>query len=619
MRSDLLPYYERELTYLRQIAAEFAQKYPKIAGRLLLETDRCEDPHVERLIEAFAFLAGRIQRKIDDEFPEITESFLSTLWPHYLAPIPSMSIVQFGLDPEQAKLQTGHTIPAGSALSSRPVDGTPCRFRTAYPVTIWPVEVAAAKFEAPALSIVQGRNVQSVLKLEIRVQGGARLSELRRKSGENETQPLERIRFYLQGEGPLVYGLYELLFNSVVQVELRSGSGKKGPAPIVLDPACLSPVGFGRDEGVLPYTDRSFMGYRLLQEYFTFPEKYLFFDLCNLDRAAAAGFGDQLEVLLYLNRAFELERGVTPQTFRLNCTPIVNLFRQIAEPIQITQAKTEYHIMPDVRRQLATEVYSVESVANSAPNLERPVYYQPFYSYKHGLDRETQRTFWHVMRRESERKDDNGTEMHLSLVDLDFNPSVPDAEIVTVITTCTNRDLPGRLPFGAAEGDFHLEGPGIYSSIRCLRKPTATLRPPFRRGAQWRLISHLALNYLSLLESEGKSEPEAFQEMLRLYDFSDSSATRRQVAGVVGIKARRVFRSVGSMLTGAVVRGLEITIDFDEQQYVGSGVFLFASVLERFLALYASINSFTELVATTRQREGILKRWAPRAGEKIVV
>jgi len=405
----------------------------------------------------------------------------------------------------------------------------------------------------------------------------------------------------------------------VVQVELRASGVKKGPAPVLLRPDCILPVGFSRDEGALPYTDRSFMGYRLLQEYFSFPEKFLFFDVGELDRAARAGFGNQFDILIYLNREFSLERAVAPHTFRLNCTPIINLYRQVAEPIQVTGTRTEYHVVPDVRRQLATEIYSVDAVANAAPHLDKPVYYQPFYSYKHGLDRDTLRLFWHATRRESERKDDEGTEIYLSLVDLDFNPAVPDAEILTITTTCTNRDLPGRLPFGAPEGDFHLEGPGIYTSIRCLRKPTPTLRPPMRRGAQWRLISHLALNYLSLLESEGKNGPEAFQEILKLYDITDSSATRRQIAGIVGIGARRVFRSVGSMLTGAVVRGLEITVDFDEQQYVGSGVFLFASVLERFMALYASINSFSELVATTRQREGILKRWPPRAGEQIVL
>jgi len=620
MRSELLPYYERELTFIRQIAAEFAEKYPKIAGRLAIEPDKCEDPHVERLIEAFAFLAARIQRKIDDEFPEITESFLGILWPHYLAPIPSMSIVEFSLDPEQAKLQTGHTIAAESVLSSKPVEGTPCRFRTCYPVTIWPVEVSAARFEPPAFAKVQGGSVQSVLHIELRTQAGTKFPQLRQKlagNPDNDGRPLDALRFFLMGEGPVSYALYELLFNNVVQVELRAGMDRKGPVPVVLSGDCLHPVGFSRDEGMLPYTGRSFMGYRLLQEYFAFPEKFLFFDLCDLRKAAGAG--DKLDVLIYFNREFQYESAINAKTFRLNCAPIVNLFRQVAEPIQVTHTDTEYHLVPDVRKQLATEVYSVDSVVNAAPQLEKPIAYQPFYSYKHGFDRNTQKTFWHAHRRESERKDDNGTEVYLSLVDLDFNPSRPDAEILTVIATCTNRDLPGRLPFGSTGGDFQLEGPGIYSSIRCLRKPTPTLRLPQRRGAQWRLISHLAANYLSLLESESDGSPEALQEILRLYDFADSMVTRRQIAGIVGINSKRAFRMIGSIVTGAPVRGVEISLEFDEQMFVGSGVFLFASVIEHFLALYASINSFTQLVASTRQREGILKRWPPRAGDQIIL
>lgn len=619
MRSDLLPYYERELSFLRQIAAEFAERYPKIAGRLAIEPDKCDDPHVERLIQAFAFLAARIQRKIDDEFPEITESFLGILWPHYLAPIPSMSIVQFSLDPEQAKLQTGHTIPAESVLSSRPVEGTPCRFRTCYPVTIWPVDLLSARFEPPAVAKVQGGSVQSVLHLELRTQAGVKFSQLRQKLENNQELPLDSLRFFLMGEGPVVYALYELLFNNVVQIELRPGSNRKGPEPITLSGSGLRQVGFSREEGLMPYADRSFMGYRLLQEYFSFPEKFLFFDLCELSRAVGAGFGEQLDILIYFNREFQHENAVNEKTFRLNCTPIVNLFRQVAEPIQVTHTQTEYRVVPDVRKQLATEVYSVDSVVNAAPQLEKPVSYQPFYSYKHGFDRKSQKTFWHANRRESERKDDNGTEVYLSLVDLDFNPSRPDAETLTVATTCTNRDLPGRLPFGGTGSDFQLEGPGLYSSIRCLRKPTSVLRLPQRRGAQWRLISHLAVNYLSLLESDSDGSPEALQEILRLYDFADSMVTRRQISGIVGINARRVFRTIGPVLAGAPVRGVEIKLEFDEQMFVGGGVFLFACVLEHFLALYASINSFTQLVASTRQREGVLKRWPPRAGDQIIL
>jgi type VI secretion system protein ImpG len=204
-------------------------------------------------------------------------------------------------------------------------------------------------------------------------------------------------------------------------------------------------------------------------------------------------------------------------------------------------------------------------------------------------------------------------------VDLDSNPATPDAEILSIETTCTNRDLPGKLPFGGAEGDFQLEGPGVYTAIRCLKKPTPTLRPPLRNGTQWRLISHLSLNYLSLAEREGGRSPEALQEILTLYDFSGSAATRRQIEGIIHVQARRVLRSIGSTLAASAVRGIEVSLEFDERQYVGSGVFLFASVLEQFLALYTSINSFSQTVISTRQREGILKRWPPRAGEKILL
>jgi type VI secretion system protein ImpG len=620
MSDDLLPYYEKELTFLRQMGAEFAEKYPKIASRLLLEAEKCEDPHVERLIEAFAFLAGRIHRKLDDELPEITESFLGVLYPHYLAPVPSMSIVQFALDAGQAKLQTGQTIKRGSILSSRPVDGSPCRFRTCYPITIWPVEVAAAGFEAPAGIGLQTQETRSILRLVLRTTSGLPFSALFEKVSETEERSFDRLRFYLQGEGQLVYALYELMFVNAVKVELRPGEAKrKGPAPIYLDPSCLRQVGFDREEGMLPYSDRSFLAYRLLQEYFTFPEKYHFLDLCELSKAVRAGYGDTIEVLIHFNREFSMEKGVNPQTFRLNCTPIVNLFRQVAEPIQLTHTQSEYRVVPDVSRQMAMEVYSIDSVSNTATYNEKPIPFQPFYSFKHAVNRESQRTFWYAHRRQSQRKEDAGTEVFLSLVDLDFNPSRPDVEAVTVIATCTNRDLPGRLPFGSAEGDFQLEGPGLFTSIRCLKKPTPTVRPPMRRATQWRLISHLSLNYLSLVEKEGETGPEALREILKLYDFTDSSATRRQIAGISKVAARRVFRSIPSPLGASFVRGVEVSIDLDEQQYVGSGAFLMAAVLERFLALYTSINSFVQLTHSVQQREGVIKRWPPRAGEQIVV
>lgn len=603
MHDELLTYFERELTFLRQMGAEFAAKYPKIAGRLLLEADKCEDPHVERLIQAFALLAARIHHKIDDEFPEITESILGVLYPHYLAPVPSMSIVQFVLDPDQGKLTSGHHIKRNAPLYSQPVGGVPCRFQTCYPVTLWPLEVVSVRSEAPDRYGPVSK-AAAAIRLELRCLGGATFAQL----------DLDQIRFFLSGESHLVYPLYELLLNNTCQVQLRPGAEKQGLQPIVLSSECLRPVGFGPDEGMLPYTPRSFLGYRLLQEYFSLPEKFLFVDLCGVERAVRAGFGERMEVVIFLDRLPRFEQPLRPEMFRLGCTPIVNLFDQIAEPIRVSHAQTEYRVLADVRRQTATEVYTIDTVTCASPDLEAPVHIAPFYSFKQAAA-ERQQAFWYASRRPSPRKGDTGTEVYLSLVDLKFRPAVPAAETVTVHTMCTNRDLPSKLPFGGDRGDFQLEGAAPLSRIRCLIKPSETLRPPLRRGAQWRLISHLTLNYLSVAEN-GR---EALQEILRLYDFSDSPVIQQQIAGISNVSSRRIVGRPPSMPWNGFCRGMEVTIEFDEQKYVGSGVFLLASVLERFLGLYASINSFTQLVAKIQQREEPLKQWPPRAGEQILL
>lgn len=604
MADELLTYYERELTFLRQMGAEFAAKYPKIATRLLLEADKCEDPHVERLLQGVAFLAARVHHKLDDEFPEITDALLSVLYPHYLAPIPSMGIVQFVLDPDQGKLTSGHRIERGATLYSQPVGGTPCRFRTCYPITLWPIEIASVRLDTPE-RLGPAPKATAVIRLELRCLGGTTFSDLE----------LKQLRFFLNGESSLVYSLYALLFNNTTQVQLRPAADQKGLQPITLSPRCLRPVGFGPDEGMLPYTPRSFLGYRLLQEYFSFPDKFLFFDLCELDRAAHDGYKDRMEIAIFLDKVPQLEQPITPGTFRLGCTPIINLFEQIAEPIRVSHTETEYRVIADVRRQDATEVYAVESVVSTSPELPEPINFQPFYSFKHASDRERQQAFWYATRRPSPRKGDTGTEVYLSLVDLNFKPTLPAVETLTVHATCTNRDLPGKLPFGGERGDFDLEGAAPLSRIRCLTKPTPTIRPPLRRGAQWRLLSHLSLNYLSICEG-GR---EALQEVLKLYDFADSAVIRQQIGGITNLTSRRVVGRPASMPWNGFCRGIEVTIEFDEEKYVGSGLFLFASVLEKFLGLYASLNSFSQLIATARQRKEPLKRWPPRAGDQILL
>ena len=302
-------------------------------------------------------------------------------------------------------------------------------------------------------------------------------------------------------------------------------------------------------------------------------------------------------------------------SFRLGCSPVINLFPQTSEPILLDQQKYEYPVVPNARRPLAMEVFSIDQVASLKPQEREIVEYYPFYSFRHSAQRDRKQTFWIANRRPSVRPNDDGTEIELSLVDLSFRPTRPATDALTVRTTCTNRELPSRLPFGNEAGDFELETGAPIKRIVALRKPTAPIRPPLGKAMQWRLISHLSLNYLSLV-SEG---PDALQEILKLYDFTGSASTGKTVEGITGLKSERRFARVVSEDGIAFARGTRVELELDEEQFVGGGVYLFASVIEYFLALYASLNSFSQLSAKVRQRREVLREWPPRAGRRILM
>ncbi|HUF05722.1 MAG TPA: type VI secretion system baseplate subunit TssF [Aridibacter sp.] len=629
MRDELLGYYERELVFLRKMGAEFGKKYPKIASRLLLDEEKIEDPHVERLIEAFAFLSGRIALKLDDELPEITESFINVLYPHYQAPIPSMAIAQLTYGSPNDKLTSVATLNRGSNLYSRPVDGTPCHFRTAYETLLFPVELEEAALESPAPTDGRGMYTDSTIRLALRCYGNSSLHEM--KVTETE-QPPRAIRFFLNGDPQLVFSLYEIILNHSTAIEFRAKEAPldnsdlqtitniqlKLPDPVVLTPDNIKPVGFDEHEALIPYTKRSFSGYRLLTEYFAFPYKFLFFDIQGIDQAIARKFGSHFEIHIKLKDVVPPASPVTADTFRLGCSPIVNLFEKTADPIYLNQQKYEYHLIPDVHRQMSTEVYSVDELVSTDPKTNTTREFSPFYSLRHTYGEEREKSFWYASRRQSQRPNDEGSEIFITFVDSEFNPRTPATEILTVKTTCTNRDLPAKLPFGGKESDFEVEGAALISRVRCLTKPTETIRPPQRKGAQWRLISHMNLNYLSLVNDEN-GIPEALREILQLYNYSDSSATRKQILGIKSVSTTPVIRRIGKRVGAGFVRGLETTLVFDEEEFVGSGMYLFASVLERFLGVYVSLNSFNQLVIESEQREGEIKRWRPRTGEQVLL
>jgi type VI secretion system protein ImpG len=675
-QSDLRSYYQRELTYLRRMGVEFARQYPKIASRLELGADQSADPHVERLIQAFAFLTARIQRQIESEFPEITTSLLNILYPHYLNPVPSMAIARFEVDPEQGQLTSGYRIEKHTPLFAQSREGLTCRFHTCYPVTLWPLEVIYAGFESTDefdfLDNVPG--VATVLRLKLMPQG-VPLQELE----------LRDLRFYLNGEWRMVNALYELLFCHLKDVALWDERNKKH---IPLPEGCVRPVGYGLEEEVLPYPDYAHPGYRLLQEYFAFPQKFMFFEIHGLGRTAELEIGNSeegvLDVLIMLDETPGDRIILDTDTFCPGCAPIINLFRKTAEPIRLDQTQSEYRLVPDMRQERTTEIHSILSVSAFPDPADATQSFEPFYSFNHQMAGSDHKAFWHARRQPMERADVTGSEMFISFLDLDFNPGVPPAQTIYAHTLCTNRDLAVQLPAGAR---LQIEEAAPLSRISCLTRPTPQLEPPLGGATAWRLISHLSLNYLSLsdrllfdmghryriyLENKNLSELErvfeengislsqdldiwekegewrihdkgerqqyvvrgeddhlkvyrygksleALREILGLYDFIDSPTTRKQIQGIVEMSTRRVVRRIGQEPWRGFCRGMEVALVFDEDLYAGGSAFLLASVLNHFFALYASVNSFTQVVVRSEAREGEWKRWPPMVGEQIVL
>lgn len=605
MSEDLISYYNRELVHVRRAAAEFAEANPKIAGRLRLSADSVEDPHVGRMVEAFAFLTARIRQKLDDDLPELSDTLLSVLYPHYVAPIPSMAIVQFAPQPD---LAGAYRVPAHTEIETEPVDGERCRFRTTQPVELWPVSVSGASLggrplAAPANPQAAGAVASLRLQLATTADGGfAKLAP-------------GRLRFFLRGGPQQVYPLYEAILNDTIGVALATGPGD--PNPILLGPDCLRPVGFERDEGMLPYSGRSFIGYRLLTEYFAFPEKFLFFDLVPPDGCRASGDGNQLEVFFYLRRSVPaLERSISAENFALGCAPVVNLFRQRAEPIALDHTTSEYRVVPDARRPNAMEVYQIDQVRATNADGDARVF-APFYSVDHSAERDESSAFWLAQRRAA-ADGRSGSETHLSLVDLGLDPRQPAGWVVSVEATCLNRNLPERLPFGGGHPRLSLvDGAPQVKSLHCLTPPTPTLRPDLGQGGRWRLLSHLSLNHLSLADqAEGAA---ALREILSLYDLRDSAETRSVIQGVSRVACQTAVARMPGAHVGAFCRGLDVALELDESRFAGAGLFLLASVLERFLGLYCSINSFTRLTATVKGRTGVLRKWPPRAGDTILL
>jgi type VI secretion system protein ImpG len=609
MLEELLPFYERELGEFRALSAEFASRFPKVARRLQLEDDSSEDPHVERLIEGFAFLTARVRKRLEDDGPELAEAFMQLLYPHYNRPIPSAALLQLSMDPAKPEVHGRYVLPRHTTLLSPPVLGVRCPFRICQTLELWPLEVQGAEFQwAQASEELRRRpSCEAAVTLELASLGGLELASL----------GLDSLQIHLDGAPGTAALLYESLAFRLLEVQVLDGKEVLASLP----GAHLQPMGFLGEEALLEPDPRSFPGYRLLTEYFAFPEKFMFFRLSGLDQVSLPRGLGRVRVRFLLSRFgtgsrhLRLASGISADNFRLGCVPAVNLFPHSSEPIRVTHRRSSHPVVVDSRRPWAFDVHSIDRVARAlGDQAEGQEEVPPFYSLPHAFPGEGPGFSWCATREESPE----GSGLRLSLVESDPKPRKMTPEVLSLHLTCSNRRLPESLPFGGggeAQDSFLVPGHSVVRKAQLLRKPSPSQPPPSRTSNPWTLLAHLCLSHLSLAE-HGK---DLIQEALRLYRFQDSPVTAKQVQGIRALEARPATARLWQEGRPAFVRGVEVHLTLDESCFVGSNHHLFANVLERFFAQLCGPNSFVRFSMSTLQESQETLRWPPRTGETPLI
>lgn len=601
MSEEMLNYYNRELAYLRRQGAEFARAYPKVAGRLRISEEAVEDPHVSRLLEGVAFLTAQIRQRLDGHFPELAEILMGTLYPDYQAPIPSMTVLQL----EAGSAQTHVASLSPHQFFETVVEQMPaCRFQSSAEYELAPISVTAAKFEnspfdAPLPAGAEGAQSAICLRLKAPV-------SLREINASN-------LRFYLHGQVHQSHELYDLIHRTGLGFAVVSSTDRRQLAYFPAE--AVSPMGFADDEALVPYSERSFAGFRLLVEHFLFPEKFLYAHLGGL----AGHWPDTTEVDLYIylsETSAELEKSFIADHMRLWCVPVVNWFDETLEPIRREDGEHEYRLVPRFQNAEAFEVIGIDAVSLINSGKAREL--APYYGMGHPRWQDEMNVFWHSQRRSSDwagGQYEPGTETYLTLVDKSFGEqndnALPNDEMLVVKARCCNRNLPGRLPFGGGNPRFRAVAEPLIEHASALIAPTSTVRPEVGDASRWQFVRHLNLEHFS-----GEDAAERLKAVLQLHDFRGTPESRALIEGIEDVKVIRAVARVGSGVRRGVCQGSEIRIQFSKPRYAGASVYLFSAVLDHFFAQFAQINTFTRLRIRLSGHSQDYHVWPARSGER---
>ena len=573
-------YFQSELANLRELGAEFSRRHPAVAPML---SGMSTDPDTERLLEGVAFLTALLRQRLDDDFPEIVQELFQLIWPHYLRPIPATTIVDFA--PKSGLKQTVR-VPRGVQLASEPVDGTACLFQTCYEVDVHPLKLDRAVLE-------ERPGVPPVIRLEFSLQGI--------QVGE---WPAESLRLHLAGDPRLAADLYLLLCRHLKRIALvPEGKGES----CILAADHLKPAGFGASEALLPYPLHAFPGYRIIQEYFILPEKFLFLELDGLAHWQNRGEAQKFEIRFELDKLPFAAPRIRKENFCLAACPAINLFAHDADPVRLDHRKSDYLVRPAGSNDFNYHVYTIDRVTGYVQGTARERKYAPFEMFS--PNPEAGATFHTTIRQSPVRP---AFDFYLSVA---YPPGsgTPAPETLSIELQCTN----GQLPEGLQVGDIRhpTSSTPEFIGYRNIRPPTSAIVPQLGRNLHWKLLSHLCLNYRSLASSEN------LKALIELYNFEENRdrpaflANQKKINGIGKVSTHAADRLVDRV----ILRGREIRLEMRQDHFAGLGdLFLFGSILDHFLGLYASLNTYTQLIVKETLK-GEEYRWPARIGEHPLI
>lgn len=595
---NLVRYYQEELDYLRSSSQEFAKHYPKIARRLELTDRESPDPHVERLLESFAFLTARLSRAIDDRFPQTAQALLSVLYPHLINPIPAMAIAKLQLDSSQIAPNKGYHLQKGTNLLAHSIENVQCRFRTVYDLQLWPISIQSVDLVSKDTFIFDA-TPENHWFLKITVSS---------KTAPLAAMALDDLLVHISCNWAKANLLYEALFSEYTGKIYVTADEKT----TTISESNLEPVGYNRDEVSIPVPDYSLHYYALFQEYFHFSEKFLFFRVTSLQAAIKKLQPEkQMHILIPIkNAAVFHQTGVDATSFSLNCLPVINLFDRPSDPIRIHHRHLRYRLTPDIRRERTTEVYSIQNVEGIEEKTQKIIQYKPYYGLE--AHNNVNGSFWLSQRVPAELKGMPGTDIYLSFVDRNFQPIKAKDIIATAKITCTNRYLADQL---SADSLLQPEDKAPVLKISLLNKPASQNYTMLDGESLWMLISQLSSNYLGVLDTnQGLC---SLKEFLYLFASRYPDQPTTAIEDLKNLTVSQITRRFGQDAWRGFVQGYKVQLEMEKTNHQGGSNLILGTILKMYFSSLVSWNSFVECSLNDGKNNGEWMQWQPQPGAQV--